>query len=46
MTGQRIKSFDSKEFMPDQIAERNESNQYVRPKTGYDANLKQRCRTL
>ena len=26
--------------MPDQIAEKNESNQYVRPKTGYERQFK------
>ena len=29
-----------REFMPDQIAERNESNQYVRPKTRYERQFK------
>ena len=29
-----------REFMPEQIAERNESNQYVRPKTGYERQYK------
>lgn len=29
-----------REFMPEQIAERNESNQYIRPKTGYERQFK------
>ncbi|MDD3192314.1 MAG: PASTA domain-containing protein [Oscillospiraceae bacterium] len=29
-----------REFMPDQIAERNESNQCIRPKTGYERQFK------
>ena len=29
-----------REFMPEQIAERNESNQHIRPKTGYERQFK------